>query len=290
MEQPFVSVVIPVYKDWERLRVCLTALGAQTYPKALFEIVVVNNAPADAPPSDLYFPSNARLLTEGRPGSYAARNTGVAASSGDLLAFTDADCEPTPNWLSTMVELSLLRGDSSLISGKVEMVSESNGRGSLNYAEAYDYVFGINQDLYARKGVAATANLMIPRRVFLEVSGFDSTLFSGGDSDFCLRAKAKGFALLHNPKSVVKHPLRSELRAILIKAKRLAGGKFRKNPRAGFFVIIAPPIVRLKILFFDKKAPAYVKAKAMAVVFLVKMAQVHYLFKLICSKTVSERR
>ena len=102
-----------------------------------------------------------RLLEEARPGSYAARNHGAAQARGRLLAFTDADCTPRPDWLARLARAAA--GHDGLISGRVEMVSTRHPMDRLNTAEAYDWFFGINQEIYARDGVAATANLMVPR-------------------------------------------------------------------------------------------------------------------------------
>lgn len=50
-DKPFVSVIIPTYHDWDRLKKCIEALKIQTYPSDLFEVIIVNNDPADKAPS-----------------------------------------------------------------------------------------------------------------------------------------------------------------------------------------------------------------------------------------------
>src|SRR5262245_50422661 len=98
--QPFISVIIPVYNDTERLRTCLTALADQTYPRDRYEVIVVDNG-STIPPRSLVesFPGFV-FAEESKPGSYAARNRGLQIARGDVLAFTDSDCIPDRHWLA----------------------------------------------------------------------------------------------------------------------------------------------------------------------------------------------
>src|SRR5262245_46024865 len=97
---PFVSVIIPVYNNPDGLRRCLHALEAQTYPKSRYEIIVVDNG-SDTPPADMVRAfDRVTLLEEAVPSSYAARNRGLAQARGEVIAFTDSDCIPAPDWLA----------------------------------------------------------------------------------------------------------------------------------------------------------------------------------------------
>ncbi len=102
---PFVSVIIPTYHDWERLGyVCTNALfKKQTYPKDHFEAIIINNAPEDSSP-EFNLPDNFKIISESKPGSYAARNKGVSVARGEIIAFTDSDCIPCPDWIEQGVK------------------------------------------------------------------------------------------------------------------------------------------------------------------------------------------
>ena len=126
---PRISVIIPVYRDWDDLRRCLAALTQQSWSESDFEILVVNNDTQPAP-DDLVAP-NLRLLQEPQGHSYAARNAGVAAARGELLAFTDADCQPAPDWLAA--------GWAALHAGSAGTLP--SGRG--NYSRSTDRVNGL---------------------------------------------------------------------------------------------------------------------------------------------------
>ena len=248
MSPPLVSVIAPTWQDWPRAALLVRALSGQT--ETDFEILLVNNDPGDPPPAE--FPDDPRLaiLTEAAPGSYAARNRGAAAARGRYLAFTDSDCVPDPDWLAQF--LACARTHDGLISGAVRMVSTERAMDRLNWAESYDYFFGINPDIYAREGVAATASLFLPRVLFEAVGGFDAGLMSGGDIAFCRRAAqhwpGPGPVLVHWPQAVLRHPLRSDLAALLAKARRVAGGRAARDGWRSLPVTLAPPLVRLRIL------------------------------------------
>ncbi|PXX88147.1 hypothetical protein DIT71_17725 [Marinobacter vulgaris] len=78
------SVIIPTYKEWESLKTCLDCLDDQTLPKEKFEIIVMNDNTAPRPP--LQLSKNVDLCSESKPGSYAARNTGLGVARGNVVA------------------------------------------------------------------------------------------------------------------------------------------------------------------------------------------------------------
>jgi len=101
--QPLVGVVIPVYNDWAGLQRCLQALARQSYPSDLLRVRVVDNGSSDWPPQPL-FPRSVEVIRHAKPGSYGARNKAALEWEVDVLAFTDADCEPDPHWIAAGVQ------------------------------------------------------------------------------------------------------------------------------------------------------------------------------------------
>ncbi|MEA5597375.1 glycosyltransferase family A protein [Rivularia sp. UHCC 0363] len=92
-----ISVVIPVQNDSQRLAQCLQALQRQSYPN--FEVIVVDNNSTEAiRPICQQFA--ARYCRETQLGNNAARNRGIAIAVGEVIAFTDSDCIPDPDWLA----------------------------------------------------------------------------------------------------------------------------------------------------------------------------------------------
>lgn len=279
---PYISVIIPTYKDHASLVVCLSALKGQTYSSDRFEVIIVNNDPASEGIHQIQLPRNASLVEESRPGSYAARNKGAKIASGDLLAFTDADCQPHPKWLHYIAEAYVGVGSDGglppLVAGRVRLFPRHQGR--YTFAEAYDYFVGLNQHLYVRKGLAATANLTIPRETFDALGGFDTSQFSGGDTDFCCRANRAGARLKYEERAVVNHPLRSTVAEIARKDRRLVGAKYARERMGTFARAIAPPLVRLKLIWAERESRIGVRAKATIVLAWIWFARLGEIVKL----------
>ncbi len=231
--KPFVSVIIPTYHDWERLNLCIEALKTQTYPQERFEVIIVNNAPENEPPA-LNLPSNFTMIAEEKAGSYAARNAGINAARGHILAFTDSDCIPSPEWIAAGV--NGLSRDADRVAGSVELFFKSD---KPNVTEIYDKVAGFRQERDARLyGTCPTANMMARRGVFDSVGLFDASLFSGGDIEWGLRALEAGFSIVYCPEAKVLHPARHSMGELLRKQRRVIAGRkklshLRKNTTAG---------------------------------------------------------
>jgi cellulose synthase/poly-beta-1,6-N-acetylglucosamine synthase-like glycosyltransferase len=101
-QQPSVSVIVPVRDGAATIADCIDAILAATYPPDLREILVVDNASTDETAS-LIRSRPVTYLHEPQPGVSNARNRGIAESTGDILAFVDADCIVEPQWLTELV-------------------------------------------------------------------------------------------------------------------------------------------------------------------------------------------
>src|SRR5262245_38173822 len=84
------------------LRASLDALVGQHYPSTDYEILLVDNGSTDRSVEIARRYERVTLLAEPAPGPYAARNRGIRAARGDIVAFTDSDCAPHPSWLSAI--------------------------------------------------------------------------------------------------------------------------------------------------------------------------------------------
>ena len=93
-DQPFISVIIPVWNSPDLLAKCLAALAVQSYPRERYEVLVVDNGSTDSTAAVARNYPFVTLLSEPVPGAYRARNRGLAAARGEYVAFTDADCIP----------------------------------------------------------------------------------------------------------------------------------------------------------------------------------------------------
>ncbi|HEY9210952.1 MAG TPA: glycosyltransferase [Methylotenera sp.] len=251
---PYVSIIIPTYKDWARLQLCLKALCLQTYPSSSFEVIVVNNNADDLVPDDLICPVSTTLINEIKPGSYAARNAGLAISKGQIIGFTDSDCIPDINWIANAVSMMSAEGYVDRITGPVNIFMESGGS---VFAWEFESITAFNQKRNVKKGVSVTANLFVKKTAFDQVGNFDSALYSGGDIEWNKRATALGLGIVFSDDVLVMHPARSSFREILAKSRRVAGGGYvtaKRQKRLVLYILrhLVPPVRYIGVLINDE--------------------------------------
>lgn len=106
MDKPVdISIVVPCHNEEKRIEGCIRALLALDYPKDRYEILMVDNNSTDASVEIVRRYPEVRLLSETMPGDFAARNKGVSEARGEIIAFTDSDTAPYPDWLRTIVDV-----------------------------------------------------------------------------------------------------------------------------------------------------------------------------------------
>ncbi len=223
MDRPFVSVVIPVFNDAANLRVCLERLVGQTYPSERVEILVVDNG-SDEPIDELVAQfERTSLYSESRPGSYAARNRGIAAAKSEILAFLDSDCVPAPDWLEKGVARLAANPGMGVVGGRVDFSFGDPENPSP--VEIYDSLTSFKQKSYIEKShFSGTGNLFAWRRVFERVGPFNAELKSGGDYEWGNRVYAHGIGIAYADDVRVTHPARQSLGPLLSKHRRVMGG------------------------------------------------------------------
>jgi glycosyltransferase involved in cell wall biosynthesis len=287
---PRVSVIVPTYYDWVRLQRCVIALQNQSFSQDDFEVIIVNNASNDRPPSDFFLPENFCMLTEDKPGSYAARNAALKKSQGEIIAFTDSDCIPDPFWLETAV--ARLDKGAERIAGNIELFFKSD---KLSPVEIYEKFFGFDQKKYAQAGGSATANMVTWAKHFETVGYFNDGLMSGGDNEWGRRAKDKGIPVEYTPEVVVNHPARSDVKAMLKKRRRVIGGEINMNDsglRNNFFLVLVkgyfPPRKALK-LFLKKELTLSEKFSTYFLCYYFKAYSTTYRLALILGLAKPER-
>ena len=201
-----VSVIVPVRNGEGVLGACLDGLAGQAFDGP-FEVIVVDNGSTDASRSVAAAHTlRPRVLAETQPGSYAARNAGIAAAAGRVLAFTDADCIAEPGWLSA--GLAAIDAGADLVGGAIVAIASA----SPSRWERYDRAVYLDQRrLIEADGLAATANLFVRAEAFAAVGPFDGRLRSSGDAEWCRRATGAGFRLAYAPAARVRHRPRTTL-------------------------------------------------------------------------------
>ena len=219
----FVSVIIPVFNDAKQLKNCLEALQNQTYPKKLYEIIVVDNASDEDIASVVSQFGQALTTHQSRPGSYAARNKGFSLAKGEVIAFTDADCIPALDWIEKGVANLLRVSNCGLVAGKVEFFFKNQNQPTA--VELYDSVSFLQQQKYVEtKRFGATANLFTFKSVIKDVGLFNDTLKSCADREWGQRVFSAGYKQIYADDCCVAHPARHSLKQLYKKTVRLIGG------------------------------------------------------------------
>jgi GT2 family glycosyltransferase len=215
---PALSLVVSTRDRGPRLAACLDAV-ARVRAARPWELVVVDNGSRDGTPALLRdfarsAPMPVTLVHEPRPGLARARNAGVAAARAPLLAFTDDDCYPEPDFVDRWAEVF---ADPAV----------GYGAGRIVLHDPADYPITIRTDTeahaipagaFVEPGLVQGANMAFRRAVLDALGGFDPALGPGGvfnfeDLDVASRASAAGFAGGFFPGPTVRHHHRRRLAA-----------------------------------------------------------------------------
>lgn len=221
------SIVVPVYNERNNIQTLIQAINKQTYPKDKFELIICDNNSTDGTKKrireiETEFSVDLQLVVESEiQSSYAARNKGIRAASGDVIALTDADCLPARTWLERGVEA--VNTDAPYIGGRIDMTFQNNRP---NVWEYLDAARKLDNEIYVQQdSFAATANCFVKQVVFDDCGLFLPELESSGDYEFGQRVAKEGINIEYAPEAVVNHPSRKSFGSIISKSKRIARGK-----------------------------------------------------------------
>jgi glycosyltransferase involved in cell wall biosynthesis len=218
-ETPVITIVIPVLNASSVLNECLAGLAVQEEAPTS-ELIVVDNGSSDGSGAlAAAHPVKAQVIRETARGPYAARNAGIAAANGEIVAFTDADCIPSPGWLQAGAEA--IRRGADLVGGAI--VQRGGTRASM--WERYDRAMYLQQQEYVEhQHFAATANLFVRRDVFERIGRFVPELVASGDLEFGRRASEAGYKLVFAPGAAVEHRPRVNFRETWALHRKLGSG------------------------------------------------------------------
>lgn len=206
---PMVSVVICAYNAERTMRACLESLRAIDYPN--FEVVIVDDGSRDRTAEVAAEFPEFRLVRQPNRGLSIARNVGLHAARGEIVAYTDSDCVVDPHWLTLMVN-AMVEGD-------------MDGCGGPNYAPPEEG--RIEACVAAAPGAPchvltaedraehlAGCNMVFRKSVLIALGGFDPQFTAAGDDvDICWRALESGFVLGFCPGAFVWHFRRNTISA-----------------------------------------------------------------------------
>ena len=233
-----VSVVICTHDRARLLDGALAALAAQDTPPGLgWEMVVVDNNSRDDTPAVVErrapgFPVRLRRVFEARQGLSLARNTGVAAVAGRIVAFTDDDGRPAPDWLAAVVR-AFEEWTADIVGGRILLEWPGPVPAWLERERGLHRILGRLEIDYAHTITAGAGppqiwgtNMAFRRAVLVASAGFDprrglvgDKLYRGEETALIAGLIQAGRRAVFDPRLVVRHDVRPE---------RMRRGYFRR--------------------------------------------------------------
>ena len=204
---PLVSVIVPVRNGARTLGPCLTSVLGSDFPATRFEVIVVDNGSTDGTANVLRdFSGRVRVVHEARRGAAAARNAGLAAAEGTLVAFTDADCEVDSHWLGQLTG-PLVDGEATVAGGRILAFADANTVARFG-ERIHDHRRAIE---YFRPPYLITMNMAVTMEAMRGVGGFDERFLRGEDVDVSWRLLQAGVRLEYVDEAIVHHRNRDTL-------------------------------------------------------------------------------
>jgi GT2 family glycosyltransferase len=191
LKSPKISVVVLTKNRRDFLKNCLYSLFNQSY--ADFEIIVVDDQSIDDTENMVKGLQkehpNLKFIQRDGMGLANGRNCGIRASNGEIIAFTDDDCETHPDWIK--------RGTETLESQKIDFV-----KGPVYYPDGRLYA-----DLDINSLKIPTCNIFYKKNIIEDIGLFDERFTHGGeDLDLAVTALEKGYQLAICSEAIVYHP------------------------------------------------------------------------------------
>jgi O-antigen biosynthesis protein len=205
---PRVSVVVCAFNARSTIRECLQGLQSIDYPD--FEVIVVNDGSTDGTAA-IASEYPVRLISTPNRGLSSARNTGLAAATGEIVAYLDSDAFPDPQWLQYLA-YAFITSEYAGIGGPNVAPPRLGTR-----ADCFDNAPGgpthvLLSDVEAEH--VPGCNMAFRKEQLAAIGGFDPALrVAGDDVDVCWRLQARGWRLGFAPGALVWHHRRTTLRS-----------------------------------------------------------------------------
>ena len=201
------SIIIPAHNEETSVPEAVRALLRQTAPRETYEIIVVDNNSTDCTADAAKQAGADKVVFEKEPGTNIARQTGFLASTGEIVAFLDADCIPPINWLEH-IERDFKKTGAMLVSGTYDY-------GFKNpfvrwFTVLYTNVLSAHADkifpfLFGKKaGVIVEGNFAAYRTAILKIGGLPPLKFWGDGAAVAMLVSRRVGRVYFDPTLIVK--------------------------------------------------------------------------------------
>ncbi len=205
---PNISVVVCSHNGARTMRDCCEGLIELDYP--LYEVIVVDDGSTDAT-ADIASEYGFRVIRTRNMGLSSARNTGLEAAAGEIVAYTDDDARPDPHWLRYLAA-TFLSTDYVGVGGPNLSPSRSNATALCvaNSPGGPNHVLLNDREAEHIPG----CNMAFRKSALLAVGGFDPRFRTAGDDvDICWSLQERGWRIGFSPAALVWHHRRGSVRA-----------------------------------------------------------------------------
>jgi GT2 family glycosyltransferase len=207
---PRVSVVVCTYNGGATLAQCLHSLLALDYPD--YEVIVVDDGSTDDTRGILARFPGVRVIHQPNRGLSVARNVGLQAATGAVVAYTDSDCFADPDWLAHLV-YQLERSGAAAVGGP-NLTPEDGWLAACVAASPGQPTHVLESDQVAEH--IPGCNMAFRREALQAINGFDAQYRKAGDDvDVCWRLQQAGHWITFAPGAFVWHHRRQNPRAYL---------------------------------------------------------------------------
>jgi len=268
-EKPFVSIIIPVKNDASLLKACLESISNLDYPKNKIEVIIADGMSTDDS-AEVAKNYGARVVLNEKQTVSPGRNIAFKRSSGEIIAFTDADCLVDKNWISN--SLKYFEDEKIVCVGGPNLTPSDEG----DFGKAVGFVF--NQKIFSPGSIHARelkeikevksipgCNAIYRRDALEKVMPIDESLLTCDDTELNQRLIDKEYKLLYTPDVFVWHYRRPNPKRLWNQMYRYAIGRLqvgKKNrsminpihilvgiaPLLGLFLLVFSPFL-FSILF-----------------------------------------
>jgi glycosyltransferase involved in cell wall biosynthesis len=194
-----ISVIIPAYNEEKFLPETLQALSRQTFSREDFEIIVVDNASTDRTSALAKIHGADIIVQECQQGTNFARQAGLLASKGRIVAFLDADCIAPPEWLERIYHTLHSRKHPCVAIAGAYVFFSSMTDSLYIMQEVYRWIVmpalgSVMGRVFKRGGVIIGGNFAAFRKNMLKIGGFDTSYtFFGDDASMARRLGSLGY-------------------------------------------------------------------------------------------------
>ncbi len=200
------SVIVPFLNEELYIERCIKSLIEQDFAKLEREFIFIDNGSTDSSPDIVRRYPELTLIRDPLPNVYAARNKALAIARGEIIAFTDADCEVSPDWLFQIHE-GIRETGADIVLGKRYFPRRSSMLAKIlqDYENAkVEYLLTHAMTKYY---FGFTNNMAVLTRTLKELKGFREESRTEGDTEFIQRCVARypGSKIVYLPRVEIVH-------------------------------------------------------------------------------------